>query len=87
MKHRVNLLIDEYEIRVENKIKASFQLCTPYPSQKVVFSPSVIIITLSYFIFSIVRTENFIIAFVGMNWNLFFVQTQHFAMLFVQHLN
>lgn len=38
MKHRVNLLIDEYAIRVENKIKASFQLCAPYPCQKVTFS-------------------------------------------------
>lgn len=51
------------------------------------FLPSVIIITLSHFIFSIVRTGNFITAFVEMNWNLFFVQIQHFSVLFVQYLN
>lgn len=66
MKHRVNLLIDEYEIRVENKIKAPFQLCTPYPCQKGFFL-LVIISTLSHFIFSIVWTGNFIIEFVEMN--------------------
>lgn len=67
-KHRVNLLIDGYEVRVECKIKAPFQLGTPYPCQKVVvFYPSVIIITLSHFIFSLVRTGNFITAFVRMN--------------------
>lgn len=87
MKNRVNQLIDEYEIRVENKIKAPFQLCTPYPCQKVIFFPSVIIITLFHFIFSIVRTGNFITALVGMNWNLVFIQIQHFAKLFVQYLN
>lgn len=46
------------------------------------FFCSVIITTLSHFIFRIVRTGKFTIAFVGMNWNLFFVQIQHFVMLF-----
>lgn len=36
MKHRVNLLINEYEIRDENKIKPPFQSCSPYLFQEVV---------------------------------------------------
>lgn len=47
----------------------------------------VIISTLSCSFFNVVRTGNVITTLVGMNWNLFFVQNPHLAMLFVQYLN
>lgn len=78
MKHRVNLLINEYEIRDENTIKTFSVMYSIALSECVSFP--VIISTLSRSLFKVGSTGNFVIAFVGMNWNLFFVQNLHFSM-------
>lgn len=84
MKHRVNLLINEYEIRDKQNTKTPFQSCIPHPCQKVCFVlfPFPVSCT-SCSVFYAVSTGNFIIAFLGMNCNLFFIQKLSFSMLFV----